>query len=183
MSVCRHASGSLLLAAAALAWAAAPAARADGATPGVQIVRAAAIADKIESAPPSPGGRGGVIAQDGGWRVHVAERDAPGQAEMHDGDADVWYVLAGAATLVTGGTLVDATTTGPGERRGSAIRGGAETAISAGDLVSIRPGVPHWVKAVNGRLRYLTVKVHGCPAPAGARAREGSHQRAIHPAS
>jgi mannose-6-phosphate isomerase-like protein (cupin superfamily) len=137
---------------------------------GVQIVKGAAIAQKIESAAPSPGGRGGVIAQDAGYRVHMAEREAPGQAEMHEGDTDVWYVIAGSATVVTGGTLVDASVTGPGEHRGPAIRGGTELAVAAGDLVTIRRGVPHWVKAVDGRLRYLTVKVHARPVPAdGAR--------------
>jgi mannose-6-phosphate isomerase-like protein (cupin superfamily) len=138
----------------------APPARAAELPAGVQIVKGSAIADKIERAAPSPGGRGGVIAEDEGWRVHVAERDAPGTAEMHEGDTDVWYVLAGSATLVTGGTLVDGTVTAPGEHRAPGIRGGTELAIAAGDLVSIRPGVPHWVKAVDGRLRYLTVKVH-----------------------
>jgi mannose-6-phosphate isomerase-like protein (cupin superfamily) len=152
------------LAVLALAWAArASNARGDEASSGVQIVKGAAIADKIDRAAPSPGGRGGVIAQDEGWRVHAAERDAPGAAEMHEGDTDVWYVLAGGATLVTGGTIVDAAITGPGEHRGPSIRGGTELVIAAGDLVSIRPGVPHWVKAVDGRLRYLTVKVHGRP--------------------
>jgi mannose-6-phosphate isomerase-like protein (cupin superfamily) len=164
MPLCRHASGLLPLAALALAWAPPPpAATADEGPPGVQIVKGAAIADKIERAAPSPGGRGGVIAQDEDWRVHATERDAPGLAEMHEGDTDVWYVLAGGGTLVTGGTIVDASITGPGEHRGPAIRGGSELAIAAGDLVSIRPGVAHWVKAVDGRLRYLTVKVHGRP--------------------
>jgi mannose-6-phosphate isomerase-like protein (cupin superfamily) len=140
--------------------------------PGVQVVKGAAIAAKIERAAPSPGGRGGVVAQDEGYRVHVSERDATGQAELHEGDTDVWYVLAGGATLVTGGTMVDATVTGPGEHRGPAIRGGAELAITAGDLITIPPGVPHWVKAVDGRLRYMVVKVHARSAPAPAASRD-----------
>jgi mannose-6-phosphate isomerase-like protein (cupin superfamily) len=102
-----------------------------------------------------------VIAQDEDWRVHASERDAPGLAERHEQDTDVWYVVAGAGTLVTGGTIVDASATGPGEQRGPAIRGGTEFAIAAGDFISIRPGVPHWIKAVDGRIRYLTVKVYG----------------------
>jgi mannose-6-phosphate isomerase-like protein (cupin superfamily) len=129
----------------------------------VQIVKAAAIADKIEHAPPSPGGRGGVFAEDEGYRVHVAERDQPGLAELHDGDTDVWYVIAGGATVVMGGTIVDATTSGLGEHRGPAIKGGTELVVAAGDVVTIRPGVPHWVKAVDGRLRYMVVKVHARP--------------------
>jgi mannose-6-phosphate isomerase-like protein (cupin superfamily) len=168
MPLCRHASCLLPLAALALAWAApGPAAPVDQTSTGVQIVKGAAIAGKIERAAPSPGGRGGVIAQGEDWRVHATERDAPGLAEMHEGDTDVWYVLAGGATLITGGTIVDASITGPGEHRGPAIRGGSELDIAAGDLVSIRPGVAHWIKAVDGRLRYLTVKVQGRPVPAG----------------
>ena len=134
-------------------------------SPGVQIVKGTAIADKIERAAPSPGGRGGVIAQDEGYRVHVSERDAAGQAELHDGDTDVWYVMAGGATVVTGGTIVDSTTSGPGEHRGPSIRGGTELAVTAGDVLTIRPGVAHWVKAVDGRLRYMVVKVHTLKAP------------------
>lgn len=162
MRLFRHASALLPLATLALAWAALPpAAGGDNVSPGAQIVKGEAIADKIERAAPSPGGRGGVIAQDEDWRVHATERDAPGLAEMHEGDTDVWYVLAGGGTLVTGGTIVGVSITGPGEHRGPAIRGGTERAIAAGDLISIRPGVTHWIKAVDGRLRYLTVKVHG----------------------
>jgi mannose-6-phosphate isomerase-like protein (cupin superfamily) len=131
---------------------------------GVRIVKGAAIAEKIERAAPSPGGRGGVIAEDTGYRVHVAERDVPGLAELHEGDTDVWYVIAGGGTIVTGGTIVDATLTGPGEHRGPGIRGGSELAVAAGDVVTIRPGVAHWVKAVDGRLRYLVVKVQARPA-------------------
>jgi quercetin dioxygenase-like cupin family protein len=73
--------------------------------------------------------------------------------------------MAGGATLITGGTIVDATVSGPGEHRGPAIRGGSELAIAAGDVLTIRPGVPHWVKAVDGRLRYMVVKVHASSTP------------------
>jgi mannose-6-phosphate isomerase-like protein (cupin superfamily) len=128
---------------------------------GVKVVRNAAVEELIASTPSSPAGRGGVVAEDSGYRVHLAERDQPGLAELHDGDTDVWYVIAGGATVVTGGTMVDAKVTGPGEQRAPSIRGGSETTVAAGDLVTIRPGVPHWVKAVDGKLRYLVVKVHG----------------------
>jgi len=153
MRLCRYASGLRPLV-VALAWMVpATVAPADALPPGVMIVKGAAIAEKIDRSAPSPGGRGGVIAQDEDWRVHASERDAPGLAERHEQDTDVWYVVAGAGTLVTGGTIVDASVTGPGEQRGPAIRGGTEFAIAAGDFVSIRPGVPHWIKAVDGRIR------------------------------
>ena len=165
MRLCRYPSPLLSLAAIGLAWAAlAVDTSAEELFPGVQIVKGAAVAEKIDRAAPSPGGRGGVIAEDEGWRVHATERDAPGLAERHEGDTDIWYVLAGGGTLVTGGAIADAAITGPGEQRGPSIRGGHELAIAAGDMISIRPGVPHWIKAVDGRIRYLTVKVHGRPS-------------------
>ena len=161
MRLSRHASGVLSFALFVLVAASSTGAPADEISPGVQIVKGAAIAEKIDRAAPSPGGRGGVIAEDKDWRVHATERDAPGLAERHERDTDVWYVLAGGGTLVTGGTITDAKVTGPSEQRGPSIRGGTDLAIAAGDLISIRPGVPHWIKAVDGRIRYLTVKVYG----------------------
>lgn len=160
-------SGVLLLAAAAVSAEPPPAAATAEASPGVVIVKAAAITEKIEATPHSTAGRGGVFAEDAGWRVHVAERDRPGLAELHESDTDVWYVIAGGATVVTGGTIVDSSVTDPGEHRGPSIRGGTEHAVAAGDVVSIRPGVAHWVKAVDGRLKYLVVKVHARAAAAG----------------
>lgn len=161
----RRAVGAVSVAALALVLAGPSSA--DGAEgAGVQIVKGAAITGKIERSAPSPGGRGGVFAEGEGWRVHVAERDTTGQAELHEGDTDVWYVIAGGATLVTGGAMVDASKTGAGEHRAPSIRGGSEVAIGEGDVVTIPPGVPHWVKAVDGRFRYLVVKVHGTgPGP------------------
>ena len=161
MQLCRYTSGLRPLV-VALAWMVpATVAPADALPPGVMIVKGAAIAEKIDRAAPSPGGRGGVIAQDEGWRVHATERDAAGLAERHERDTDVWYIVAGGGTLVTGGAIVDPSITGAGEQRGPSIRGGSEVAIAAGDLISIRPGVPHWIKTVDGRIRYLTVKVYG----------------------
>ena len=72
-------------------------------------------------------------------------------------------MIAGGATVVMGGTIVDATLSGPGEHRGPSIKGGTDLAIGEGDVVTIRPGVAHWVKAVDGRLRYMVVKVHARP--------------------
>ena len=134
---------------------------------GVKIVKGTAIADKIDHAAPSPGGRGGMFTEGEGYRVYLAERDGPGLAEIHDGETDVWYVIAGGGTVVTGGTMVEAKVTDPGERRGSAISGGSEMAVTAGDVVTIRAGIPHWVKAVDGKLRYMVVKVQACPVPPG----------------
>jgi mannose-6-phosphate isomerase-like protein (cupin superfamily) len=70
-------------------------------------------------------------------------RNRDGEAEVHARFADLFCVLAGAATLVTGGTVVKARTVGPGETRGDGIEGGARQELRAGDVAHIPAGVPH----------------------------------------
>ena len=60
---------------------------------------------------------------------------------------------------VSGGRIVGAHVTGPGETRGTGIEGGETRQLSAGDVVVIERGTPHWFKAVEGRVEYFVVKV------------------------
>ncbi|MGA2674174.1 MAG: cupin domain-containing protein [Terracidiphilus sp.] len=70
-------------------------------------------------------------------------RARDGQAELHENFADLFYVLEGRATLVTGGTIAGAQTIGPGEMRGASVEGGARQELRAGDLAHVPAGVPH----------------------------------------
>jgi unsaturated rhamnogalacturonyl hydrolase len=91
--------------------------------------------------------------------VITGRRDKPGQSELHEKDTDVFYVLQGSATFVTGGKMVDPKTTAPGEVRGSAIEGGEVHTLSKDDVIVIPAGVPHWFKDVEGTFLYFVVKV------------------------
>jgi mannose-6-phosphate isomerase-like protein (cupin superfamily) len=92
----------------------------------------------------------------------LLRRTAPGKAEVHENQADVWYVIDGGCIFVTGGTVVGGTQTGPGEIRGSAISGGEERTISKGDFIRVPAGVPHWVKKIDGKeIVYIVVKYAG----------------------
>lgn len=66
-----------------------------------------------------------------------------GAAELHERFADLFYVLDGRATLVTGGTVVGAQAIGPGEIRGTSIEGGIRQELRAGDVAHVPAGVPH----------------------------------------
>ena len=48
--------------------------------------------------------------------------------------ADVLYIVSGEATLIVGGTVVGAHTTGPGETRGTAITGGEKKMLVWNDI-------------------------------------------------
>jgi len=90
--------------------------------------------------------------------VHASRREKPGMAEIHTKDADIVYVLDGAAALVTGGTAVDARVTEPDELRGSSIIGGEVHELKKGDVIIVPAGVPHWFKEVSNPFLYYVVK-------------------------
>jgi mannose-6-phosphate isomerase-like protein (cupin superfamily) len=89
----------------------------------------------------------------------LLRRTAPGKAEVHETEADVWFVIDGGAVLVTGGSVIGGAQTEPGEIRGSSISAGEEHQIAKGDFIRIPAGVPHWLKKINGEdLVYIVVK-------------------------
>lgn len=70
-------------------------------------------------------------------------RSRSGEVEVHEKFADLFCVLAGTATLVTGGSVVGARTVAPGETRGEAIEGGMRQELKAGDVAHVPAGTPH----------------------------------------
>jgi mannose-6-phosphate isomerase-like protein (cupin superfamily) len=70
-------------------------------------------------------------------------RGRDGVVELHENFADLFVVLDGRATLVTGGTITGAETIGPGEIRGVSIVGGTRQELRAGDVAHVPAGLPH----------------------------------------
>jgi mannose-6-phosphate isomerase-like protein (cupin superfamily) len=73
----------------------------------------------------------------------LSVRIRSGIAELHEDFADLFFVLEGRATLVTGGTVVDPKTIAPGEIRGSSVAGGLRQELRAGDVAHVAAGTPH----------------------------------------
>src|SRR5438105_4383434 len=67
--------------------------------------------------------KGGQIIGDKGLIV-LANRRAAGEVEVHEKTNHVFIILEGEATFITGGTLVGARTTAPGQTRASSVEGG-----------------------------------------------------------
>lgn len=106
--------------------------------------------------------KGAVLFDDRGernYQIHASRRESPGMAEVHLHETDIVYVREGAATLVTGGTIVDGKTTAPGEIRGASISGGESRRLVRGDVIIVPRGVPHWFRQVDAPLTYYVVKV------------------------
>ena len=90
----------------------------------------------------------------------LAFRDKDGSAEAHEQSEDVFVVLRGSATLVTGGTITRPVTTEPGEIRGVAIQQGSRRDLKEQDIVHTPAGVPHQLLVPSGgSFTYFIVKV------------------------
>ncbi len=103
--------------------------------------------------------KGGDLVKAPDLTVLGSYRNGPGQVEVHDKETDVFYVIDGAATFVTGGTMVGGKTSGPGQTRGTDIHGGQVHHLTKGDVIVIPAGIPHWFKEVPSSINYYVVKV------------------------
>jgi mannose-6-phosphate isomerase-like protein (cupin superfamily) len=102
------------------------------------------------------------IANEDHYRINVVRRSAAGPAMAHTSGpakgSEVHYIIDGAATVVTGGTLVRAQGAPAGGPGNSTIDGGERRRVTKGDVIFIPAGTPHWYKDVEGSVTYLEVR-------------------------
>ena len=92
----------------------------------------------------------------------LIKREDSGSSELHEHEADIFFVQSGEATILTGGKMLGGHTTKPGEHRGTGIEGGARHHLGAGDVIHIPAGVPHQLFLAKGKpFTYFVVKVAG----------------------
>lgn len=92
----------------------------------------------------------------------------PGVAVKHHLVSEVYHVLEGSATLVTGGTIVDMQERAADARdvrledgpsaSGPSIKGGVTQHVKAGDVVIIPADTPHWFSKIDGAITYVVVR-------------------------
>jgi glc operon protein GlcG len=104
--------------------------------------------------------QGAVLFDPGGnYAINTSRRDSPGVVELHEKDSDIFYVIRGSATFITGGTLLDGKKVAENEIRGTQLKAGVPQALVAGDVIVVPAGLPHWFKEVQAPFLYYTVKV------------------------
>jgi mannose-6-phosphate isomerase-like protein (cupin superfamily) len=109
-------------------------------TPAVLLERAAYLRQMARH---GDGAAGETLKEFPRHAAMLSVRSRDGQAEVHENFADLFYVIDGRATLLTGGKVVGAVGVAPGETRGVGIEGGVRQELRSGDLVHVPAGVPH----------------------------------------
>jgi mannose-6-phosphate isomerase-like protein (cupin superfamily) len=85
----------------------------------------------------------------------VGSLNAP--ASLHQKNAEMFYVVDGSGTLVTGGTLRDERRPNSDNLSGSAIDGGTRQRVSKGDFVMVPENTPHWFSEIDGALVLMSM--------------------------
>jgi mannose-6-phosphate isomerase-like protein (cupin superfamily) len=100
--------------------------------------------------------------------VHRSAK-APQTSIMHDELTEIYQVISGSGTLVTGGSLAkperfppDSATVkdlaGP-SWRGTVLENGVSRKVKAGDVVIIPAGTGHWFSQIDGSIDYEVMRV------------------------
>ena len=97
------------------------------------------------------------------YNVSLEYRGAVGNAAIHDREAEMFYVVEGSATLVTGGKLKDEKRTNAENSSGTGIDGGVSRHVAPGDFIMVPEGTPHWFSAIDGTVVLMSLHL---PRPA-----------------
>ena len=99
------------------------------------------------------------------YTASLEYRGAVGPAAVHETEAEMFYVIEGSATLVTGGKLVNEKRTNAENLTGTAIEGGSARPVAKGDFIIVPEKTPHWFSTINGTI--VLMSFHA-PRPVGA---------------
>ena len=99
------------------------------------------------------------------YQASLEYRASVGNAAVHEKEAEFFYVIDGAGTLITGGKLTGETRNGA-NLTGSAIEGGTSQHVAKGDFIVVPEGTGHWFSKIDQTLVLMSLHVPR-PVPAG----------------
>ena len=91
------------------------------------------------------------------YNVSLEYRASVGPAAVHETEAELFYVVDGSATLVTGGKLKEEKRTNPENLTGTGIDGGESRHVAKGDFVMVPDHTPHWFSKIDGTVVLMSL--------------------------
>ncbi len=99
------------------------------------------------------------------YNANLEYRASVGPAAVHEREAEMFYVIDGSGTMVTGGKLANEKRTNPANLTGTGIENGTPREVSKGDFIMVPEGTPHWFSSINGAIVLMTLHIPR-PVPA-----------------
>jgi len=96
------------------------------------------------------------ILREGAYAANLEYRASVGTSSQHDVEAEMFYVVDGSATLITGGKIVGETRNGQ-NLTGTGIEGGNARAVAKGDFIMVPAKTPHWFSKIDGVLVLMSI--------------------------
>ncbi|CAN5498938.1 hypothetical protein BH10ACI4_BH10ACI4_29020 [soil metagenome] len=101
-----------------------------------------------------------VFGKYGNHTTTLTTRVQTGEAEQHQDWSDIFVIVSGEATLLSGRSLISPRSISIGEVRGSGVQQGKQQNLTAGSVVHISPKVAHQMLLSPGSsVTYFVVKV------------------------
>jgi mannose-6-phosphate isomerase-like protein (cupin superfamily) len=103
------------------------------------------------------------IVQLAPYNASLEYRAAVANAAVHEKEAELFYVVDGSATMVTGGKLTGQTRTNAENLTGTGIEGGTSRHIAKGDFIMVPENTPHWFSAIDGTVTLMSLHLPHAP--------------------
>jgi mannose-6-phosphate isomerase-like protein (cupin superfamily) len=78
-------------------------------------------------------------------------------ASVHEKEAELFYIVDGGGTIVTGGKLMNEKRTNADNLTGDGVEGGTSKKIGKGDFILVPEGQPHWFSQIDGELTMMSL--------------------------
>ena len=128
-----------------------------GQSAGAPMISASDVAAMEAKQPKDKNSLGQAMLKLGSYSVNMEHRVMGQAAAVHEKEAELFYVIDGSGTIVTGGKLVEEKRTNEANLTGSSIQGGVSKKISKGDWVMVPEGVPHQIPNVDGAITVMSL--------------------------
>jgi mannose-6-phosphate isomerase-like protein (cupin superfamily) len=130
--------------------------------PPASYMSAADISNGLSTAVAADAAAGAAVTITPG--IAVRRRTGGGEPQyaiIHPLSMEIYYIIEGTASLVTGGAL-DPPPPAPADPdvvRSKTIKNGLTRRVAKGDVIVVPPGTPHWFNAIDGTITYLESRV------------------------
>ena len=133
------------------------AAQAPAPAPATYLSEAELMATLEEAAKTAPAMHTAPVNLADHYRINIVRRTSAQGAIAHPDGTEVHHIIEGAATFVSGGTIVRSASAG-GRGGNATIDGGRSRRVAKGDVILVPAGTPHWYKDLEGSITYLEVR-------------------------